>query len=114
MKQTAMWCHKDVSDRPYCDFSSTEHHCRVGYGDSLPIVKVTVREAGPADKDKPEYWSFWEEKDDNGNPIVPGAFAPCFTWPARSMVEMCFTYGSKAHAERHGGGLMRVVIEEVA
>lgn len=65
------------------------------------IWELVVRE--PNAGETPDYWSWWDEKEQRFE----------FTWAAEFLLEMCFTYGTKAEEERGRGKKMRTVVEVV-
>lgn len=67
-----------------------------------PVFKVHVVVVADDEAVESDYWAWWSAADQTFK----------FVWPARFLVEMCFTYGSQAETERGRGRICRVRVEE--
>jgi len=67
-----------------------------------PTVRVTVREAGPADQSP--YYAWWDSAERKFR----------YVWPSRAQVEMCFGDAQVAAREETlgHGRIVNVVVEE--
>ena len=70
------------------------------YSPGLPVHKVEVIEGAIEGE---QYHAWWENKDN------------CFImiWPRKSLVEMCFPYGTKPEEELGRGFLLPVTIKDL-
>ena len=89
-RSTRLFCQR-ADDGTYCHFAPHPIVVRM-YGSKREIFGATVIEA--ADETS-GYWAWWDNER--------AEFM--FVYPHRSLVEMCFTYGS-AIEEKHGRGLL--------
>ena len=67
------------------------------YEPKLPVYAVTVTESKPT----PDcYWAWWDRERERF----------LFVYPARSLVSMCFPYGSKAEEDAGRGQVLPVIV----
>lgn len=68
------------------------------------VFEVLVREL--QDGETSPYWAWW----DNAKKCFP----PPMIWGHKSLVEMCFPYGSQVEADKGRGEMCNVVVERVS
>ena len=96
MRTSSLWCQRDEKGRPV-HFANHPEVSRM-YDPALPVHAARVTEA----ENKPDcYWAWWDQER--------GSFM--FVYPARSLVEMCFHYGTRVEERRGKGHLLPVAIE---
>lgn len=69
---------------------------------SDPIVAVAVEET--PDGEEPTHWGWVRTGDD----------APIMIYPRKSLLEMCFPYGTDAEVEAGRGRVVRLTVTETA
>lgn len=96
------YCHKRLREQDgkeyYHDIFNNELSVKIFSEDK--IYKIDVREAKPDEETPYVGWL-----DNEGNIVL--------IFPNRILLEVCFTYGTKAEEERGNGKVIRVFIKEI-
>ena len=103
-RQTVMYCHKIKDEKlpagfRYYHFAMHPKITALYDSAENPVFKVLVKEIK---EEKDSYWGWWDNSKKQFN----------FVYYAKSLVEMCFPYGSKIK-EKHGKGHVLPVSIEV-
>lgn len=88
---------------PYYMNASPSRRWVESFGSSAPIVALRIRERLAADPPSP-YWGWLDAKRPDRYSMV---------WHTETQFEMCFTYGSKAEADRGNGRKVNLIVEEI-
>lgn len=96
-RSTGMFCHigKGPKGRPYYAHLSRDPRTTSCYGDGK-IHEVMVTEDPRGD-----YWAWWDNKEQVFHNV----------YPIRSLVEMCFPYGTEIEEKYGKGHLLKVSVE---
>ena len=103
MKRSVMFCHEriDCDGKTYLTHFNPNPKTTRRYG-SGQICKVRVLEDVNGD-----YWAWWDTGWDGERKEFR------YVYTVKSVVEMCFPYGTKAEEDRGRGKLMRVSIKMI-
>lgn len=102
-RRTIMYCHKYENDRFqdgfwYGDFEPCPGTTALYDDHEKPVLKVLVKESK---EEKGSYWGWWDNSEKAFSIVLHD----------KSLIEICFPYGSKAEEERGNGHLLPVSIE---
>ncbi|KKL62422.1 hypothetical protein LCGC14_2185370 [marine sediment metagenome] len=110
MKESIMYCQKyktttynsSLGEWFYTHFMNHPKSSQM-YDYNREIYKVKVKEREIQEKDYPDYWGWWNNKEDRFK----------YVFPTRGILGMVFPYAMELYVKRGDGKDYNVIIEEV-